>query len=325
MSVFRSNNGQQMDSSAIVSSIFRHTNTWNRDNISRTAAYLSFFKQHPEIRWSFLASMVSRNAGWNMCDLEGATLSKALPLQVRRELFMAYEMANYLIFRDAYPQLLLYHYSTKKQSSLFHLLPAFFVSNFMKEEWEAFVKGREKERLMRAMIINEQNVIQRQVIEGEGKNKNIFETALFAIQDRLHFSTVIFPTKRGELFGSSVSGFKKVSARIYLGKKLASILFSAELFPAFYQFALDTEHTGSRRDYEQYYSYRKQRETPYLRACFPIIHHELLHLESWDTYTPIKRKWMNPVVGTANWNMTEQYEKKQREIRLFASLKNILR
>ncbi|GAA3327359.1 hypothetical protein GCM10020331_066980 [Ectobacillus funiculus] len=43
----------------------------NRDNISRTHAYKEYYLRNCEIRWSFLASMVSRNAGWNMTDLEG--------------------------------------------------------------------------------------------------------------------------------------------------------------------------------------------------------------------------------------------------------------
>ncbi len=55
----------------LLRSIKAQTAKGNRDNISRTKAYEQFFRIHPEIQWSFLAGMVSRNAGWNMCDLEG--------------------------------------------------------------------------------------------------------------------------------------------------------------------------------------------------------------------------------------------------------------
>ncbi len=310
------------DPSRLVAKINNLTALYNKDNISRTAAYFSFFQLYPEIKWAFLASMVSRNAGWNMCDLEGATLPKVLSLSYRRSLFMTYEVANFLIFRDAFPQLLLYHYSTKVNRSLFHFLPSFSVSSFMAEEWGAFLKGRDEERLVTALIINEQNVIQKPVIEGVDLQENVFRSSLFAVQDRLHFSTVIFPTERGELYGATVAGFRNVSSRIELGKQLASILFHSEQFPLFFQFAKSTEHTGSRWDYEQYYPYRKQRETPYLRSIYPVIRHELAHRECWDRYTPIKKKWRKPAPLPDCINMTHQYEQKQRNIRLLSAIKN---
>lgn len=40
------------------------------DNISRTVFYDQFYLKHKEIVWGYLASFVSRNAGWNMTDLE---------------------------------------------------------------------------------------------------------------------------------------------------------------------------------------------------------------------------------------------------------------
>ena len=135
---------------ALVAMINDCTAFYNKDNISRTQAYFSFYQKYPEIKWSFLASMVSRNAGWNMCDLEGSILSKSLSPEYRKRLFLTYETANAIIFRDVFPQLLLYHYSTELQTFLFHLLPEFFTSKFMQQEWTEFWYRRDEERLMTA-------------------------------------------------------------------------------------------------------------------------------------------------------------------------------
>ena len=45
-----------------------------------------FFRKYPEIKWALLAGLVSRNAGWNMCDLEGEWLPHILTKRFRREL-----------------------------------------------------------------------------------------------------------------------------------------------------------------------------------------------------------------------------------------------
>ena len=97
-----------------------------------------FIHQNREIHWSFLASMVSRNAGWNMCDLEGKWFPIFYEKEMRERLFLTYERANWLIFQDAFPQLLLYQYSTKVKQAMFHLLKYFHVSSFMEREWNYF-------------------------------------------------------------------------------------------------------------------------------------------------------------------------------------------
>ena len=88
----------------LLNTIKRLTKKGNRDNISRTKAYEYFFRKYPEIKWALLAGLVSRNAGWNMCDLEGGLLSHLLTKRFRRQLFLTYEEANWRIFQDAYPQ-----------------------------------------------------------------------------------------------------------------------------------------------------------------------------------------------------------------------------
>ncbi len=161
--------------------IISETKMNNVDNISRTKAYLDFYIKHPEINWAFLASMVSRNGGWNMCDLEGKWFPKIIPQKVRNVLFMTYERANWLIFQDAFPQMLLYHYSTKIGRPLFHLLSFFHVSSFMEEEWYLFWNERNEKRLTTSLIINEQNVIQKPVIDHPVYRDKVFRSFYFII------------------------------------------------------------------------------------------------------------------------------------------------
>lgn len=304
----------------LVKNISECTKWWNIDNISRTNAYFRFFQKYPEIKWSFLASMVSRNAGWNMCDLEGSILPKALSSQYRKKLFLTYEKANYLIFKDAFPQLMLYHYSTMSKRNLFHFLPFFSVSFFMRQEWDLFWKERNEERLITSLIINEQNVIEKPVIKDGFINSNVFQSKLFFLQDHMHFSAVLFPTLTAQLYGTSVHGFKNLSSRIHLGKVLAKILFNEKHFSSIYEFAANTEHTGSREDYEQYYPLRKQRETPYLRMIYPAIKHNKVNSNRWEDTQNILSKWKEPIKSPKNINITHWYERKQKQLRLIVAL-----
>ena len=80
----------------------------------------------------FLASMVSRNAGWNMTDLEGRYYATVLPQTVKNICFnLRRSKLDY--FLDAFPQLLLYEESKRRQIPLFHLLQYFNVSILWKK------------------------------------------------------------------------------------------------------------------------------------------------------------------------------------------------
>ena len=296
------------------------TRKWNVDNISRTNAYFHFFNSYPEVEWSFLASMVSRNAGYNMCDLEGVPLRDTLSSQYRNYLFLTYEKANYLIFKDVFPQLLLYHYSTVLNKKMFHYLPHFFVSSFMEKEWESFWEYGNCKRLMTALIINEQNVIQKPVIEDPFYQREVFQSNLFLLQDVLKMNAVLFPTTDGELYGLPVHRFRKLTERIQLGKGLSEILFLPKLFPKFYQFAAMTEHTGSRMDYEQYYPKRKRRDTPFLRTVYPIVRHPNVEPERWDHYRRATGMWFVPVKLRQEMNITQFYKKKRKQLKRFSYL-----
>ncbi|WP_448973885.1 DUF2515 domain-containing protein [Mesobacillus sp. LC4] len=306
----------------VIDKIRLQTEEKNLDNISRTSAYLDFYLEYPEMIWAFLASMVSRNGGYNMCDLEGDWFPKFLDRPIRKRLFLTYERANWLIFRDAYSQLLLYSYSTKESSPMFHLLKFLDVSTFMEKEWQVFWEHGDKKRLMTALIINEQNVIHNPVIKHHVNKKRVFNTMMFSFEDHLHFSTVLFPTCDGELYGASVNGFKSVSKRINLGKRLASILFDQRYYPFFLEFAIRTEHTASRHDYEQYFSSQKKRDTPFLRCTYPIIQHHFHKQGDWYKERRLRKKWFSHELNHRHpVHLTRWYKQKQKQLHALISLK----
>ncbi|RFU68459.1 DUF2515 domain-containing protein [Peribacillus saganii] len=307
----------------IIDNINRLTKRGNLDNISRTKAYAQFFDQHPSIKWAFLASMVSRNAGYNMCDLEGKWLKKGLPRPYRYTLFLTYERANWLIFEDAFPQLLLYHYSTELGTPMFHLCKYFSISYFMEKAWSYFWNERDEQRLVYSLIINEQNIIQEPVINQLFYRKHVFHSAVYLLQDLLHFSIVLFPTLNGELYGASVSKFSKLESRIELGKKLSAILFSPELFPQFLKFSSTIEHTGSRFDYEQFFKRKKSRNTPFLRTTFPVISHHRRNFQQWESKVKVKRKWFREPAVPQKIYINDWFAKKQKQMHLGITIENI--
>lgn len=103
----------------LIDYIKQQTADHNENNIKRTKAYLSFYNRFPELKWSLLASFVSRNAGWNMTDLQSETYQNILNEDKRHALYLTYESINWYIFQDAYPQLLIYQLSREKKTPLF--------------------------------------------------------------------------------------------------------------------------------------------------------------------------------------------------------------
>lgn len=306
--------------------IYETTIKENEDNISRTVFYNQFFHSHKEIIWACLASFVSRNAGWNMTDLEGETFSKLIPKGYREILFLTYERANWLIFSDACPQLLLYEASKQQEKPLFHLLKFFGVSRFMEEEWNTFWLKKDVMRLCTALIINEQHVIQKPVIEDPFYSNKVFKNIPFVIEDRLHFSTVLFPTLKGKLYGYSVHGFTSVKNRIDLGKRLTWLLFESEEKERIQAFAANVEHTGSRYDYEKFIKKVEKPRTPRLKDVFPIIKHHRKDYTDWfnsRNAQKINKYFKNPK-KIMKYDLTDWYYKKQKQLTFAAVIEQKL-
>ncbi|WP_185819861.1 DUF2515 family protein [Salibacterium salarium] len=248
----------------LIELIQTETTLHNRNNITRTQAYKEIYFNHKELHWALLAHMVSRNSGWLMTDLKGELLPHLMTEQERYAMFRFYETANALIFQDAYPQLLLYVESKRRQINLFHLLPAFHVSRFMKPFWDLFLKDQDSVLITTALIMNEQHYIEDRVIQNEKYQQTVLETLKFKGQEIAQMTQVIFPyeadnlhifwTRSGtRLAGLILEHFADVKERIAVGKKLYAMLFGIkDVFEGVTVFAENVFHSGSRKDYWDY-------------------------------------------------------------------------
>lgn len=241
----------------IVQQIMAKTITLNKNNITRTQAYLDFYLRHPEIHWAFLGHMVSRNGGWNMTDLKGGILPRLLTKKEAISYFSFLERGNWLIFQDAYPQFLIYEESLKRGINLFYLLRYFNVSTFMETIWNHFLNSqRETNMLTIALIINEQSYLETRVIDNKTFKKEVFNTLEFKLQDFLSLNHVLFPyveKDKIKLIGQTLHHFENLHERILLGKRLYAILFGDQnRLKMIENWASATPHSGSRKDYWLY-------------------------------------------------------------------------
>ncbi|WP_205003180.1 DUF2515 family protein [Scopulibacillus daqui] len=305
----------------MIGYIRKKTDEYNLDNISRTKAYIHYYLGNPEIDWSLLASMVSRNAGWNMTDLALRPMKQILKAKDRFILFHTYERPNWLIFSDAFPQLLIYQFSKQKNRPYFHLLKAFNVSVFMEKEWETFWLTRDRGRLCTSQIVNEQQVIEKPVIRQNYLKNKVFNRMFFKFQEWLHQTSVIFPTMNGALYGFSVSRFTHVENRIELGKQLAWLLFESPVCQDIRQFALNVEPTGSRSDYGRFQK-EPEMDDACLRHFYNPVKHHLSTMDDWFT-GEVNDKWYGRP-KLMPYDLTHWYVKKQKQIERTAALISLI-
>lgn len=237
----------------ILSEVKRETTKWNLNNVTRTKAYLDFYRQHPEIHWAFLGHMVSRNGGWNMTDLKGELLSRLLSHREKQSFFSFLERGNWLIFQDAYPQFLIYSESLKRNKPLFFLFPFLNISVFMETVWSCFWRKPDPYMLTIALIINEQSYLEKRVIQNPQYKLEVFQKLEFKLQELLSLNHILFPyEKKGvlNLKGQTLNHFESLHERITLGKRLYNVLFKdKEVLALTEQWANAHPHTGSRKDY----------------------------------------------------------------------------
>lgn len=174
---------------------------------------------------------------------------------------------------------------------------------------------------MTALIINEQNKIQKPIIENTYFKKHVFHTALFKLQEMLHVSAVIFPTVEGKMYGFSVYQFETLQKRVELGKKLAALLFHPNYKSLFHRFALQTVHTGSRADYEQYIREARKSCTPTLREVYPAVTHKEISMRDWFCRDMEINELFLREEYKGEVDITEWYKRKREQI-YFASIIN---
>lgn len=316
--------GMLPDEKELIREIQRKSDKGNLDNISRTVIYEKFYYKHREIKWSFLASLVSRNAGYNMCDLEGEWFRRSISPEYRQMLFQTYERANWLIFSDAYPQLLVYELSKERGVPLFYLLSYLNVSQFMQKEWLHFWTTHDEERLWTSLIINEQHLIQKPVIEHPVYKRRVFLSMPYRLQNLLHFSTVLFPTLDGEVYGFSVHGFRKIKNRIQLGRRLAWLLFQSPYSHKIHEYAAATSHTGCRHDYEQYVYPNRRRIPQLLRLIYPIVHHGRPSLTDWSKKAKHLDEYYKEFPTPQKIHLTDWYHKKEIQLQIGILLEELI-
>ncbi len=243
----------------LIHQIKERTNKLNINNVSRTMAYLHFYFRYPEIHWSFLGHMVSRNGGWNMTDLKGELLSRLLSKKEQQEYFDFLERGNWLIFQDVFPQFLLYEQSLKRQTNLFYLLPYLHVSVFMEVIWNYCWENRNPYILAIALVINEQSYLEKRVIQNPYFKKTVLKTLEFKIQDFFQLNQILFPCYQEDelgreiqprLVGQTLNQFDSLHQRILLGKRLYALLFQrSDILKSAFLWTKKRVHTGSRKDY----------------------------------------------------------------------------
>ncbi|MGP4071911.1 DUF2515 family protein [Piscibacillus sp. B03] len=310
----------------IVNYIKEQTKIHNQNNVTRTKAYLDFYRKFPEIKWSFLASYVSRNAGWNMTDLQSEPYVQFLSEDQRKSLYLTYESINWYIFQDAYPQLLIYQLSMEKNTPLFFLFKHFHISKFVEEEWYRFYKYGGEDRLLYAQIINEQNLIEQPIMEQQPYKSKVFHKLPFKGQNMAHFNAVLLPTEDGKIYGDFVSHFLSVSKRISIGKKIANLLFYPGLYPMFYSFAKHIEITGDRMEYEQFLNKERITDSHKLADFYRDTKHQLNeYREDWSSYTKVKRKWFKEESIKKIKPINSEFYKKRKWIKDLSSIKGSIK
>lgn len=237
----------------LLDSIRQQTGIQNRNNLTRTEAYLQYFLANPEVHWSLLAHVVSRNGGWGMTDLRGEWFSRISTSGEPNEFFAFLERANWLIFSDAYPQLLLYEAAKKRGRDLSYLLPELHVSRLMPPIWNDFWQTRDSHLLTRALIVNEQNYIESRVVQNAVYSQAVLGSIQYQLQSLLNLNQVVIPFRKGgtvRLGGTAARHFASLEDRIETGKRLYKILFQDKFQTlAMLTWTQTVPHTASRADY----------------------------------------------------------------------------
>lgn len=320
----------------IIRDIREETLSLNKNNLLRTKAYLKFYLENKEVHWSFLAHMVSRNGGWNMTDLKGSLIGKLLSPNEIRSFFEFLEKANAIIFHDAYAQLLLYRLSKKTNENLAYLLPFLGVSSFMKPVWDYFWNKRHSSFLTAALIVNEQQHLQK-LIEISNYKSEVLNTFLFQTQERLGFTDVLLPYRKSnhqiEVAGITVENFIDVNERISIGKTLYGILFK-EILTTATSFAINTPHTGSRADFWPDIFAKKESEiengkhssyifSPTLKQAWPNYPHDFQDQEEWYT-SPTVYSHLTEYYVPASYNLTQNYKSDLKKLQFIKELKGLV-
>ena len=285
---------------AFTDRIIRDRPKLNLNNVTRTNYYLQYWQAHPEIPWALLAHLVSRNAGYQMSDMarykaEGYIVSgfpvpwpplrsMLMMRSLVRASFALLEEANFLIFRDIYPQLEAYALAKQNPQvyeDIFNGLAqdseTFGIDQFAVDQWLVFFNAAqgaefflpnwwdapEVERHSFSLICNEQNQIEDRLVNDPDHRYlgwAAWEISLLVkFFNAMGWTRLAFPNATStanvdaaKLLLYNVGDFSTLNARIAVGRDLFTNLFdpnSAYRDTVIAWAAGHASHRGSRTDY----------------------------------------------------------------------------
>jgi hypothetical protein len=274
------------DEEQVLRSIVAVRDACNDTNPERTDYYHRYWLANPEVPWTLMANLVSRNAGYQMSDLSRFTARIVDPLAIvmlpelvrfavwqLRALWAFLEVGNWLIFRDVCPPLEAWAYAKshpEHTDAVFDALarPEVAADAFAIREWKRFAtSGRMPDDIARhtmALVINEQNQIEDRLVrrfEGYiGALGGASTSALVDAYGRVGLTVLLFPLAEPAAvhpFASAlaiyhVGDFGSLESRILTGRDIFKGLFAAgdlrrQRVEAWSQ--RNPRHTGSRADY----------------------------------------------------------------------------
>ncbi len=298
------------DTKRIIQTIISQRDSSNKNNILRTAAYRGIFRRNPELPWSFLAHLVSRNAGYTMTDLKRTDLLDAILLipslftsfpaasTVSAGLFRFLERGNFLIFFDAFPQLRIYESSKRCpdiSTVLFDsLINTFGVQKFTVQKWKEFFKIAKANNFFRGekiedipklnpikdmsltLIANEQTFIEFRLVKNPKFTKfaNIDIPTIISALEGLDAARLCFPypATPDKMKVFVVKDFDKLDSRFGTGISLYENVIKSTEFNMILDFASGSSHGGSRTDYnDNGYSKSRSAQLPFGKKFSPDL------------------------------------------------------
>src|SRR5699024_12331838 len=119
-----------------------------------------------------------------------------------------------------------------------------------------------------------------------------------------------------------VRGFTNVEKRIRLGKKVASIVYSRQIYRQLLEFIHTIDHTGSRRDYEQFLNIHLP-PSPMLRLAYPNIRHKDQIRKDWLDHYQVKKTWFTPIMKPNLQEMSLRFYSKRYLLYAYSRFKQI--
>lgn len=266
-----------------------------------------------------------------MTDVKGSLLKPVLSARMARSLFHMFERSNWLIFHDAFPQLLLYTESVRQGKPLFYLLPHFGVSRFMSAVWPFFWQKKNSSLLTIALIVNEQQYIEKRIVQHPHYRRSVLQTARFKIQTAFDFNQVVFPVAgdpaHPSLVGRTMHNFANVTHRIKTGRMLYHMLFHPNCYSRIYNWAVNHPHTGSRTDYwperfeETEPTSREKVYSPALHDAWSDVKHRPAESGDWFANSSSLSVLTNvKVQQESDFYVTDVYERSYRRLKILSYL-----